>query len=293
MSEQGAASVATRTDAPKPHLAAVRPRPTRFGRARDVTSVLVHRDLISRYRRTFLGVVWSMVTPALALGTYYFIFVVIARASPVNDVPRADGATVHIAIYMFCGLTIWSLFANSLAAATPSVMKAGYMLQRMSFPRSALPLTAVASSLVTFVAELAVLAVLVIVLVGPPSLHLLWLPPVLAVAIVLAAGFGLLLAAGAVFMRDLGELVGVSLRLWMLATPVVFSLDILADRPLLSQVIKANPMTGVVVGYRNAVLLNRPPDLNLLLYSAAVSSVIFAVGWYVFHRCQRYFPELT
>ena len=156
-----------------------------------------------------------------------------------------------------------------------------------------LPLTAVLSASVGFAFEFVVLMGLIGLTVGPPNLQILWLPVILLVIVTFSFGLGLLLAAATVFVRDLGELVSLVLRLWMLATPVVFSLELIADQPTLTRIIEANPLTGPIISFRNVVLLNTAPDFGLLAYGAVVSVAVLGIGWWVFHRWQRLFPELV
>ena len=262
-------------------------------RTRELISNLVRRDLKVRHRGTFLGMLWSLTTPLLTVGLYYFVFKVILGAQPVDDYPRPDGNAIPFAVYFFAGLTIWNFFASSVGQAAGSVVGAGYLLNKVYFPRAILPLSVVLSSLVTFGFELCVLMVSVVLVVGPPSAHLLWIPVIVAIAAVLSYGLALILATLTVFLRDVAHFIGVLLQLWFWATPIIYSLQFVAARSGFSRVLKLNPMTGIVVAFRDVVVLNHAPPFRLLAYDAVVAVVMLAVGAYVFSRSQRLFSEIV
>ena len=263
-------------------------------RSGELVGNLVRRDLKVRHRGTFLGMLWSLTTPLLTVGLYYFVFKVILNASPVqNEFVRPDGHNVPFAIYFFCGLTIWNFFGNSVGNATGSVVGSGYLLNKVYFPRAILPLSVVLSSLVTFGFELAVLLVSVLLVVGLPSAHLLWLPVIVAVVAVLSYGLALILSTITVFLRDVAHFIGVFLQLWFWGTPIIYSLQFVSGRHGFSRILKLNPMTGVVVSFRDVVVLNHAPSFKLLAYDAVFGAVMLAIGAAVFARSQRLFSEIV
>ncbi len=264
-----------------------------FG-ARELTGNLVRRDLKVRHRGSLLGMLWSLTTPVLVVALYYVVFRYILRVAPAQDVARPDGNDVPFAVYFFGGLTLWNLFSNSLLTGAGSVTGSGYLLRKVYFPRAILPLSAVLASLVTFAFEVAVLLVVSLLFVGPPSLHLLWVPVIVAQVAVLAYGFTLLLSAVTVFLRDVAHFIGVFMQIWFWGTPVIYSLQWIGnDHPGVVRALKLNPLTGPVVSFRNVVLLNHAPNFTLLAYGAVWAVVMVAFGGWIFHRWQRLFSEIV
>jgi ABC-type polysaccharide/polyol phosphate export permease len=261
--------------------------------SRELLGNLVSRDLKVRHRGTLLGMVWSLANPLLIVGLYYVVFKFILGALPATDLPRPDGAAVPFAIYFFCGLTLWNFFQGSLSGATTSVVGSAYLLRKVYFPRSILPLSAVLSSLVTFGFEVAVLFVAMVLFVGLPTVTILWAPVIVVVVGIMAFGFALLLSAATVFLRDVAHFIGVALQLMFWATPVVYSLQFLGPRPAMLRMVKLNPMTGAIVGFRNSVLLGHAPNFALLGYTLAFGVAMVGIGFVVFHRCQKLFPEIV
>lgn len=261
--------------------------------ARELTTSLVRRDLKVRHRGTFLGMLWSLTTPLLVVALYYLVFKYIIQASPATDAARPDGNSVPFAIYFFAGLTIWNFFSTSVTSSTGSVVGSSYLLRKVYFPRAILPLSAVLSSLVTLGFEFAVLMVTTLAIVGLPSAQLLWIPVIVLVVAVMAYGLALFVSAVTVFLRDVEHFIGIFIQLWFWGTPIIYSLQYVAERPGLVRLLELNPMTGVVVSFRNVIVLNRPPELRLLAYDLACGLVFLVVGALVFRRWQRLFPEIV
>ncbi len=261
--------------------------------ARELTFSLVRRDLKVRHRGTFLGMLWSLTTPLLVVGLYYLVFKFVLQASPATDAPRPDGNAVPFAIYFFAALTIWNLFSTSVNTSTGSVVGSAYLLRKVYFPRAILPLSTVLSSLVTFGFEFAVLMMATLVTVGVPSVHLLWVPVIVAIVAVFAYGLALFVSAITVFLRDVEHFIGILMQLWFWGTPIIYSLQYVAKRPGFVRLLELNPMTGVAVSFRNVTVLNRPPELGLLAYDLAFGLMVLLIGSFVFRRWQRLFPEIV
>ena len=261
--------------------------------ARELTVALVRRELTARHRGTFLGMLWSLTTPLLYVALYYFIFRFVFAVSQFPDATRPDGNAVPVAVFFFGGLVIWSLFSTAVGSSTGSVTGSGYLLSKVYFPRAILPLSTVLSAVVTFGFELAVLLVVTLVFAGLPDLHLLWLPLIVSIVVVLSFGLALLLSGLTVFLRDVAHFIGVFLQMWFWGTPIIYSLSFVADREWLVRLIELNPMTGIVLSFRNVLMLNRPPEYGLLAYDAVVALIALVVGASLFNRWQRTFAEIV
>ncbi|WP_168216866.1 ABC transporter permease [Cellulomonas sp. Y8] len=255
--------------------------------ARELLRNLVRRDIKIQHRGTALGALWSLITPITTVAIYTFIFTVIMPASPVRD-----AGNVPFAVYLFVGLTIWNLMQNGAIGGTSSVVGAGYLLSKVYFRREILPLTSVLSAFVTFLWEFGVALIVVVVVVGIPSWHVVFVPLIVLVAMLLAFGIGLLLSTAAVFFRDVQHFIGIFMQMWFWGTPIIYSLNLLEHRPTFLNIVQLNPMTGVVVSLRNVLLMDAAPDWKLLGYGAVVGLVLVVVGFVVFRRNERLFAEM-
>jgi ABC-type polysaccharide/polyol phosphate export permease len=150
----------------------------------------------------------------------------------------------------------------------------------------------VLSAFVTFLWEFGVALIVVVVVVGIPSWHIVFVPLIVLVAMLLAFGIGLLLSTAAVFFRDVQHFIGIFMQMWFWGTPIIYSLNLLEHRPTFLNIVQLNPMTGVVVSLRNVLLMDAAPDWKLLGYGAVVGLVLVVVGFAVFRRNERLFAEM-
>lgn len=259
-----------------------------FSQSRELIQNLVKRDLTVRHRGSALGMLWSLTTPLLQVALYTFIFTVILPVSPVRE-----GVQVPFAVYFFAGLVLWNLFASSIGAATSSIVGAGYLLRKVYFPRAILPLVSVLSSAVTFLFELCVLLVAIAVFVRRLHPAALFLPLIVLVVMLVAYGLALLTASLTVFFRDIEHFMGILLQLGFWGTPIIYSMQFVAHKPLFVHLLQLNPMTGPVVSLRLVLIDGVTPDWKLLGYSAAFGVVALVAGLAVFQRLQGKFSELV
>jgi lipopolysaccharide transport system permease protein len=272
---------------PRPPRSTVKSTLQEYRAARQLLLNLVRRDLKIQHRGTVLGALWSLITPLLQVGVYTFVFTVIMPASPVRD-----AGDTPFAVYLFVGLTIFNLFQTGVISGTGSVLSSGYLLQKVYFRREILPLTSVLSATVTFCWEFGVAVVVVIIFVGFPGWQIIFVPLIVLITVVLAFGFAALLSTAAVFFRDVQHFIGIAMQLWFWGTPVIYSLNILENRPKLMSVIQLNPMAGILVSLRNVLIMHTSPDWKLLGYAAVVAVVVLVVGLAVFRRNERVFAEM-
>jgi ABC-2 type transport system permease protein len=257
-------------------------------KSRDLLINLVRRNLKTRHRGSFFGMLWSLATPILTVGLYTFIFTVILPTSPAKDT-----GNVPFAVYFFVGLATWNFFATSVTSSAGSIVGSGYLLGKVYFRREVMPLSCVLSAGVTFLFEMGVALVATFIFVGLPDWQIVFLP-VIAIAIALLAyGLGLIFATLTVFFRDIEHFIGILFQLWFWGTPIIYTLALVANRPTFIDLLKANPMTGIVVSMRNIVLLDRQPDWTLLGYDFAVGLIAVVLGSWYFDRRQKLFPEMV
>ena len=244
------------------------------------------RELRSRYKGSVLGFGWNFAIPLLNLAVFYLLFGVL-----LGQRPRTGTGEQNYAIFLFVGLLPWTFFANSLGAGASSIIANGAIVKKVRLPLQLLPAASVLSSLANFLLSMIVLFV-VLAIFGPRHLEgLPYLPPLLVIQIVMNLGFAYLLAAANVFFRDVQHILGILLTAWYFLTPVLFSVQIVADRPTERELLYLNPMTAIVVAYQRALLDGLPPEWERLAYSALFAGAIFALGFWYFRRSKDSFEE--
>ncbi len=247
---------------------------------RDVWLMLAARDLKLRYRQTALGVLWVVLQPLLAGLIFAVIFGHFAKL-PSGERPYL--------LFVFAGLMGWNLFAGIVQRAGGSLVAEARLITKVYFPRVLIPCAAAASAAVDFCVSLVVMGVLIAWHGVWPGAWLWLLPPVVAVAFAGALGAGLWVAALNVRYRDFAYALPFLLQVWMYASPVVYSMELVSERwrPLFA----LNPMVGVIEAMRAALLGGPAPEPLSLISSVALAVLVLFSGLFFFRRVERGFAE--
>jgi lipopolysaccharide transport system permease protein len=251
--------------------------PRRLVYGRDLMRELVVRDLKLRYKRSYLGVGWTLVNPLLQLLVFNFVFTKIFRAETPNFVG-----------YLFIGITSWNWFSGGLLESTNSILVNRDLIRQPGFPAIMLPNVTVASHLIHFLLTLPVLAILTTVGI-PIGTNLFWLPVVVLVQYLLTFSLALFAASLHVTFRDTQYLLGVFLMLGFFLTPILYDLSVVPERYL--RFYRLNPMSHLIDAYRAVLLRGETPDLRSLASVAALSVLQFGVFYLFFQRASTRFAE--
>jgi lipopolysaccharide transport system permease protein len=247
---------------------------------RDLGYFLVWRDLKVRYKQTLFGAAWAVVQPVLLMLVFSAFLGRISGIAPTG---------VPYPLFAFAGLVPWMLFSQSLNSAANSLVNSQNLIAKVYFPRLLLPLAAVGSWVVDFLIALAVLLIVAALWGVFPTLTLMWLPVFAAFAVIAALAVGTWLAAIYVRYRDLRYAIPFLVQVWLFATPVAYSADLIP--PEFRVIFALNPMAGVVEGFRWTLLGGPRPDLSILL-SAAATAIILVSGIAYFRRVERTFADI-
>jgi len=182
----------------------------------------------------------------------------------------------------------WAFFVASLRFCTSSLIANSNLVTRIYFPKEIFPLAAVGSQLLDLLVASGVLTLVLLVLRVGASVHLLWVPLLLAILIVLAAGLGIFLSAASLFFRDVKYLVEVFLTFAIFFTPVFYEVELFGRwAPLLL----LNPVAPLLEGLHATVVEHQPPPLAWVGYSLAVALVVLVGAWTFFKRAEPAFAE--
>lgn len=261
---------------------------------REMLSLLIRRDLKSRYKDSALGFVWTLVRPITQLLIYYVV---------IGQFLQAARGIPDFAIYVFTGLTAYGLFSEIMSSATSSIVGNSGLIKKVYLPREIFPLASVGSAIFNFVIQLGILLIATILLgVFPISPELIYFIPSLAVLLVFATAFGILLSAVNVYLRDVQYLVEVVLLLLLWASPIVYAWGMVKDAlgpGLLLELYTNNPITLAVLGFQRAFWVSGHdvvayPDFLMLRLGIAfvVGSILIAVFQRVFSRLQGNFAQV-
>jgi lipopolysaccharide transport system permease protein len=254
---------------------------------RELLYFMVWRDVKVRYKQTALGVLWVLLQPLLSTLVFTVIFGILLDV-PSNGLPYP--------IFAYAGLLPWQYFAGALTRTSTNLVDNANLITKVYFPRLTIPLSGVLSGLVDFAVGLILLAALLALYRVPLTPAVLLLPFFLLLAMITALGFGLWLSALNVRYRDIKQLVPFIVQLWMYLTPVIWPVTIIPEqfRPLLA----LNPMTGVVSGFRWALLgdasavTGMQAPVALFILSVLIAVGVLISGLFFFRSTERTFADI-
>jgi ABC-type polysaccharide/polyol phosphate export permease len=246
---------------------------------RELLYRMTARDLLVRYKQAVMGFGWAVFMPLLNTAVFSVIF---TRVAPLEtDVPYP--------IFAYTGLMFWNFFASSLRFAVVSLSGNATLVTKIYFPREIFPFSAILVCLVDLAVSATVLVGLMVYYRVTPSWTIAFVPMILLIQILFTAGIALLVAMANLFLRDVKYIFEMVLTLWMFATSVVYPVERLGGT--LGSVLRLNPMTPIIDGYRAVILGGEPPQFGPLAVAAALSLVTLFVAWVVFHRAEYRFAE--
>jgi lipopolysaccharide transport system permease protein len=251
---------------------------------RELLYFLTWRNILIRYKQAVLGIAWAVLNPVLTMIVFTVIFNKLLHVgSGMYGVPYP--------VFSFTGLLPWNLFSASLSGAGTSVVGNANVITKVYFPRLVIPSSAVLGTLPDFLLSFAVLIVLMAAYTVAPTWHVVFLPFFVLLALVTALGVSLWLSALYVLFRDVQYVIPFLVQLWFFVSPVTYpTTKIPSGWP--SVIYNLNPMTGVIGGFRWALLGEQAPG-HLFWLSAAMTVVVFVGGLYYFRRMERIFADVV
>ena len=260
--------------------------------SRDLYVNLTLRELRSKYKRSVLGWLWSMLNPLATMAIFALVFRFFLKV----PVPTGDPSGLQVfAFFLLCGLLPYNFLSITLTGGMGTLVGNANLVKKVWFPRELLVAATTSSAGVGFLIEMGVLAALLLV-VG--NFVVPWILPALvlmAVQAVFVFGLALLASVLNVYFRDLEHLVNIGLQVWFYATPIIYPetlvADALADSPVLYDLYRLNPMTRFVEAYRAFLYDLAFPSLGTTLYLVAVAAISVTLGWTVFRRFEGRLAE--
>lgn len=247
---------------------------------REMIFSLVRRDLKGRYKGSVLGFFWTFLNPLLQLCVYTLVFSVILR----NDIEQ-------FYLFLFVALVPWIFFSTSVSGGASVIWSQQDMVKKIYFPRQVLPITFVTSQFVNmFLSFLVVFFVLIVSGKGLSLRALLYMPVIMIVEYILCLGMAFITSALTVYLRDLEYLLGIITMAWQFLTPVMYSIDIVPEQLL--PLFNVNPMTPIVIAYRDVLYYKNVPELGTLFHGTILGIILLLIGWTLFDKLQRRFAEV-
>ena len=258
-----------------------RPQLTALWRSRELIYFLVWRDVKVRYKQTTIGIGWAIIQPVVSMTIFTLFFGKLAGL-PSNGVPYP--------IFVLAGLIPWNYFASAVSGCSNSLVRDVSLISKVYFPRTVLPMASVLTGLLDLAISLGVLAIFMAIFRIPIRPTVLLVLPLVFFLIATALSVGIWFAAINVRYRDVGYVVPFVIQVWLFLTPVIYPANLVPEGPL-RFLYALNPMVGVVVSFRWA-LVGGPPPGPLLLLSVIVVLLLLVSGWINFMRTEQSFADV-
>ena len=255
--------------------------PRRF----DLIWPLARRMTVARYRGSALGLLWALLTPAVMIGVFTFLFAGVFGARFTED-----GTPWEYALYLFCGLLPWTAFSETLQQSAGLVVAHANLVKRVVFPLETLPVAQALAALAAQLFGTVALVAATVVIRGELHATLLWLPVLLVPQLLLTLGGAWLVASLGVFIRDTAQALGLLLMAWLYLTPIIYPEQVVPAR--FRPALELNPFTPLVRSYRRALLEGAQPDWPGLAYAAGLGLAAFLLGYWWFARTRKNFADV-
>ncbi len=254
-------------------------------RYRDLLLLMVRRDFVALYKQTILGPLWFLIQPILTTIVFTIIFGNIAKIS-------TDGLP-HALFYM-SGITCWNYFAECLTKTSDTFAANASIFGKVYFPRIIMPLSMVVSGLLKFAIQFLLLGCFIVWFIATGTgVHItpavLLFPLLVLIMGMLGLGLGMIISSLTTKYRDLRFLLQFGIQLAMYATPVSYPVSSVPEK--YRWIIYSNPMTAIVETFRYGFLGSGSLNITTLIYSAAVSLSILAIGTIIFNRVENTFMD--
>lgn len=248
-----------------------------FYKYRFLMQQLVTKDIKLKYRRSFLGYLWSILNPLMVMVIMVIVFSSMFRSN-IENFPA----------YLIVGQTLFNFMSESTSLAISSITGNAALLKKTYVPKYVFTVSKVTSSFVNMVFALGAMVIVFIVCRVTPNIFYIFLPVILLQEYLFCLGLGMFLAQGSVFFRDIQHIYSAFLTAWSYLTPLFYPITLLPDA-LRNVVMAVNPMYFYIAQFRQVVLENRMPDVNLILAGFVAAGIALLVGTWSFLKTQDKF----
>lgn len=250
-------------------------------RYRELLYFLTWRDVSVRYKQTVLGVAWAVLQPVFNMVVFTVIFGNFANI-PSQGVPYA--------VFVYAALLPWMFFSAGVSQAGQSLINQQHLLTKVYFPRMFVPASSIGGGLVDLAVSFGVYAFILLWYRFVPSWGIVFVPGLILLTILATLGLGLLLAALTVTYRDFRYVVPFMVQALLYISPVIYPVTLVPHE--YHWLIALNPMTGIIDGFRSAIL-GTPWNLTTLSISSISAMALCALGMYYFRKTERRFADIA
>lgn len=245
---------------------------------RELLKTSIKKEVRSKYKNSFLGVLWSFLNPLLQIIVYAIIFSLILKNKQDN-----------YAIFLCAGLIPWTYFSISINKSAFTIIENGNIIKKVYFPREIIPISVVTAETINFL--ISTLIILGFVIFGGIGIskYILYYPLILVAQYLVILAISFIISSICVYFRDLQHFIGIILQLLFYATPIVYSQNSIP--PEYQWILKYNPMTYIVNAYRNIFYYKTAIDLKSIILLIIIAIGGCVCGYWIFSKLQKGFAE--
>lgn len=254
---------------------------------RELIKQFTKREVIGRYKGSYLGLLWSFITPLLMLLIYTFVFSLVFKAKWGTDTNQNQS---EYALLLFCGLLAYNIFAETVSRAPVLIINNANYVKKVVFPLEIFPVIVLGSSLFHSLVSLLILLAGVILYLGVLNWTIVFLPLVILPILLLSLGIGWFLSAIGAYLRDIGYLINFCVQALLFLSPIFYPISAIPDD--FKYFFYINPISYVVEDMRRIIIWGQPPDWNWLIYGTISGLIVTVLGYLVFQKARRGFADV-
>lgn len=248
---------------------------------RELLKTNVKKEIRGKYKGSLLGVLWSFINPLLQVVVYAIIFPYLMR-----------GTSEHYLVYLITGIIPWTFFITSVNQGMTTVRANAGIIKKVYFPREILPISVVLSQLVNFLISCIIIIVFCIGDGVGLSWHIILLPVITLIFSMFTLGLAFGLGAINVYIKDTEYIIQFMLNMLFYGTPIIYQLELFAgSSSILYKLINLNPMTHLIMSYRDIFLYHQLPNMKALGLVTLISIAVLVIGYLIFKNLQKGFAE--
>ncbi|RXJ85289.1 ABC transporter permease [Arcobacter sp. CECT 8985] len=253
--------------------------------SRKLLFTLAYNDFKQQYLGSYLGILWAVIRPALFIGVIWFVFTVGFKSRPTDD-------GTPFVLWLLCGMIPWFFFSEAVNKGMSAIVSNAYLVKKVAFRVSILPLVKVLSSLGIHIVLVCLLIIAFLLNGFFPTIYWLQLPYYIVCTVILTLGLGWLTSSLRVFIKDVGEIIGVVIQFGFWLTPIFWSFKIIPLK--YHYLVKLNPMVYVVEGFRNTFISKVWfwQNINDTVQFWIITIVFLILGSIVFKRLRPHFGDV-
>lgn len=249
---------------------------------RELLKSNVKKEIRGKYKGSFLGILWSFVSPLLMTLVYAIVFPFLMRGAGYE----------HYTTFLIIGILPWTWFTTSIAQGTFVVLGNAGIIKKVYFPREILPISVVTSGLINFLISCIVMILFIIFSGIGFSINIIFLPLVILAQYLFTLGIIFITSAINVYVRDLEYIINFIIQMLFYGTPILYSVDMFANAPkVISTLININPMGVIITSYRDILYWKNIPHINSLLVVIIGSLLLCLFGLMIFRKLSKGFAE--